>query len=96
MPCIDEQPKIIFGDEPTGSLNSKSAQEIMNLFSEINMEGIAVMLVTHDVKVAVRAERILFMSDGKIVSQTLFPKFNGMDTEDRIKKVTAKMQEIGI
>lgn len=94
--ALMSSPRIIFGDEPTGSLNSKSAQEIMNLFSEINMEGIAVMLVTHDVKVAVRAERILFMSDGKIVSQTLFPKFNGMDTEDRIKKVTAKMQEIGI
>lgn len=94
--ALMSSPRIILGDEPTGSLNSKSAQEIMNLFSEINMEGIAVMLVTHDVKVAVRAERILFMSDGKIVSQTLFPKFNGMDTEDRIKKVTAKMQEIGI
>ncbi len=89
-------PKIIFGDEPTGALNSKSAQEIMSLFSEINMEGIAVMLVTHDAKVAARAERILFMGDGKIMSQMLFPKFNGTNTEDRIKKVTAKMQEIGI
>lgn len=94
--ALMSSPKIIFGDEPTGALNSKSAQEMMNLFSEINMEGIAVMLVTHDAKVAVRAERILFMGDGKIVSQMLFPKFNGMDAEDRIKKVTAKLQEIGI
>ena len=45
-------PQIIFGDEPTGALNSKSAQEIMTLLSEINQQGTAICLVTHDAKVA--------------------------------------------
>jgi putative ABC transport system ATP-binding protein len=89
-------PRIIFGDEPTGALNSKSAQEIMNIFSEINAGGTAVMLVTHDASVAARTERIMFMHDGKIMSEMHLPKFNGMDMEGRIKEVTSKMQEIGI
>ena len=52
-------PKIIFGDEPTGAINSKSVKEIMNIFTEINVEGTTVLLVTHDAKVAMRTERIL-------------------------------------
>lgn len=90
------KPKIIFGDEPTGALNSQSAQEIMDIFSEINEEGTAIMLVTHDAKVAARTERILFMRDGKIVSELKLPKFNGVDLEGRMEKVTVKMRGIGI
>ncbi|MGE7945421.1 ABC transporter ATP-binding protein [Lysinibacillus sp. NPDC093688] len=89
-------PKIIFGDEPTGALNSKSAQEIMDIFSEINAGGTAIMLVTHDAKVAARTERIMFMLDGKIVSELQLPKFDGTDIDGRIGKVTEKMWEIGI
>lgn len=89
-------PKIIFGDEPTGALNSKSAQAIMDIFSEINADGTAVMLVTHDAKVAAQTERIMFMRDGKIVSEMWLPKSSGVGIDDRMKKVTAKMREIGI
>ncbi|MFT9496994.1 ABC transporter ATP-binding protein [Anaerosolibacter sp.] len=94
--ALMSNPKIIFGDEPTGALNSKSAQEIMSIFSEINANGTAVMLVTHDATVAARTERIMFMRDGKIVSEMRLPKFIGTDIDDRMKKVTAKMREIGI
>ncbi|MDF2545923.1 MAG: transporter ATP-binding protein [Anaerosolibacter sp.] len=94
--ALMSNPKIIFGDEPTGALNSKSAQEIMNIFSEINANGTAVMLVTHDATVAARTERIMFMRDGKIVSEMRLPKFIGTDINDRMEKVTAKMREIGI
>lgn len=94
--ALMNNPKIIFGDEPTGSLNSKSAQKIISLFSEINANGTAVMLLTHDVNVAVWAERILFMRNGKIVNEIRLSKFNGADINDRIKKVTAKMRKIDI
>lgn len=89
-------PEIIFADEPTGSLNSKSALEIMDIFSGINGDGTAVMIVTHDAKVAAQAERIMFMRDGKIVSEMGFSKSGGTDIDVRMKMVTAKMREIGI
>ncbi|MBC2723604.1 ABC transporter ATP-binding protein [Desulfosporosinus sp.] len=94
--ALMSNPKIIFGDEPTGALNSKYAQEIMDILSEINAEGTAVMLVTHDAKVAARTERIMFMRDGKIVSEMRLPKFNGTHIDDRMIKVMAKMREMGI
>lgn len=94
--ALMNSPKIIFGDEPTGALNSKSAQEIMDIFSEINANGTAVMLVTHDAKIAARTERIMFMRDGKIVSELKLPKFEGNDIVGRVKVVTVKMREIGI
>jgi putative ABC transport system ATP-binding protein len=94
--ALMSNPKIIFGDEPTGSLNSKSAQEIMNIFSEINADGTTVMLVTHDANVAARTERIMFMRDGKIVSELKLPKFVRTDIDGRVEEVTVKMREIGI
>ncbi|PAQ16735.1 ABC transporter ATP-binding protein [Bacillaceae bacterium SAOS 7] len=94
--ALISNPKIIFGDEPTGALNSKSAQEIMDTISEINTEGTAVMLVTHDAKVAARTERILFMCDGKIVSEMRLEKFNGIDIDDRMEKIMGEMRGIGI
>ncbi|MNC59080.1 Bacitracin export ATP-binding protein BceA [compost metagenome] len=89
-------PKIIFGDEPTGALNSKSAGEIMDTLSEINLEGTSVMLVTHDAKVAARTERVMFMRDGNIVSELLLQKFSGTDIDDRTERVMAKMREVEI
>lgn len=68
----------------------------MDLFSEINAAGTAVMLVTHDAKVAARTERILFMRDGSLVSELKLPKFDGADMEGRVERVTAKMREMGI
>ncbi|HPX25224.1 MAG: ABC transporter ATP-binding protein [Spirochaetaceae bacterium] len=60
-------PDVIFCDEPTGALNSASAQECMALFYSINQEGKTIILVTHDASVASWADRILFMRDGVIV-----------------------------
>lgn len=63
-------PKIIFGDEPTGALNSTSASEIMTILADIHRTGTTILLVTHDVKVAAKTERVLFILDGKIAGET--------------------------
>ncbi len=68
----------------------------MDIFSEINADGTAVMLVTHDAKVAARTERVMFMLDGKIVSEISLPKFDGAGIDARIEQITLKMREIGI
>lgn len=89
-------PKIIFGDEPTGSLDSKSAQEIMKLFSKISQDGTTILLVTHDAKVAAQTERVLFMSDGRIVNEMHLMKYNGTNLNERMNKITDQMQRIKI
>ncbi len=76
-------PDMIFGDEPTGALDSKSATEIMKLLGEINQSGTTILLVTHDVKVAAKTERVLFMIDGKIVAEYKQEKY--AETRDDIK-----------
>jgi len=62
-------PKIIFGDEPTGALNSTASNEIMALLADIHCNGTTILLVTHDVRVAAKTERVLFLLDGKIAGE---------------------------
>ena len=94
--ALMNQPKIIFGDEPTGALNSKASEEIMALFSKINAKGTTIMLVTHDAKVAAQTERVLFMKDGKIESELKLKAYKGRDLEQRTKMVMEQMQLLGI
>lgn len=74
--ALMSDPKIIFGDEPTGALNSTSAKEIMDLLGDIHRSGTTILLVTHDVRVAAKTERVLFMYDGKIAGEYLAESFN--------------------
>jgi putative ABC transport system ATP-binding protein len=94
--ALMNEPEILFADEPTGALNSKSAEEIMGLLVDINKEGTAILLVTHDAKVAARADRVLFTKDGNIVSELPLQKFGGRDTEARGEKVLAGMAAVDI
>lgn len=94
--ALMSRPRIIFGDEPTGALNQSAARDIMNLLSAIHSEGTAVMLVTHDAKVAAVTERVLFMCDGSIVSELRLPKPGGTAAQEREELVMVKMREIGI
>lgn len=89
--ALINSPSIVFGDEPTGALNSKTSEEIMEIFSDLNREGVTVMFVTHDAVVAAQSERVLFMIDGKIVSELLLPKFDGTELEMRIEKIRGEM-----
>ncbi|MBF0245154.1 MAG: ABC transporter ATP-binding protein [Planctomycetes bacterium] len=82
-------PKIIFGDEPTGALNSTSANEIMRLLAEIHRTGTTIMLVTHDVKVAAKTGRVLFILDGKIADEYLPGVYD--ETRDDFKAREAKL-----
>lgn len=62
-------PKLILADEPTGALDSKSTDELLELFSRINRDGQTILMVTHSVKAASRANRVLFIKDGEVFHQ---------------------------
>ena len=81
------RPDILFGDEPTGALDSSSTKEVMDILEQINSSGTTILLVTHDAKVASRANRIIYLEDGKIKDE--FRQKNG--SESNIKEWLAKM-----
>jgi len=66
-------PKVIFADEPTGNLDSKSGAIVMNILEKLNKEGRTIILVTHDKQVALHANRIVTIRDGEIVEDVKVP-----------------------
>jgi putative ABC transport system ATP-binding protein len=64
--ALVNRPKILFADEPTGNLDSKSGKEILELFHELNRDGVTVILVTHDPEIARRAQNIIQVFDGRV------------------------------
>jgi len=65
--ALVNDPKIIFADEPTGNLDSKSGKMIMEIFQKLNQEGKTIILITHETEIAKYAKRIIKVEDGKII-----------------------------
>ncbi len=65
------RPSLLLADEPTGALDSKSTQDLLNLFDQINQAGRTVVVITHEDEVAKRAKRVVRMRDGKIISDEI-------------------------
>lgn len=72
--AVINNPSIILADEPTGALDSKTSEEIMELFLQLNREGKTVVIVTHDKEVAAKCNRIIELSDGRIISDKTVSK----------------------
>lgn len=66
--ALINRPPLLFADEPTGNLDSRTSVEVMEMFSALNAEGITVILVTHSEEIANYAKRIIHVSDGQVVS----------------------------
>jgi len=69
--ALVNEPRLILADEPTGALDSKTAQEIMDLFLQLHAAGSTIVLITHDLDVASAAERIVHIRDGQIIDGLL-------------------------
>lgn len=67
--------KIIFGDEPTGALNSTMGKQVLDIFTKLNQKGQSIVMVTHDIKAAARATRLLYLSDGRIAGDLILGKY---------------------
>lgn len=82
-------PKLLFADEPTGALNRKNTTEVLNLLTSINHEGQSVLMVTHDLKAAIRANRILYLEDGRIVGEMNLALYDEKEAHSREAQINA-------
>jgi putative ABC transport system ATP-binding protein len=83
--ALVNRPSLLLADEPTGALDSKTSEEVMELFEELHRQGLTVVVVTHDPQVARRAKRIVTLSDGKVISD----KANGAIAVSVMQEVAA-------
>lgn len=89
-------PNMIFADEPTGALNQQNSREVMKELNRINREGTTVMLVTHDMKVAAKSDRVMYIEDGIIKGEFTLDKYDGEETvKERERKVSNWLMEMG-
>ena len=82
--ALVNQPGLLLADEPTGALDSKTGDEVLDLIDQLHDQGLTVIVVTHDPQVAQRAERVITLSDGKIISD-----------EQNGKKLARWVMEVG-
>ena len=74
------EPRLLLADEPTGALDSRSTDELLSLFARVNREGQTIVMVTHSVRAASRAGRVLFIRDGEVYHQL----YRGQDTDEQL------------
>ncbi|MDO5344899.1 MAG: ABC transporter ATP-binding protein [Lachnospiraceae bacterium] len=90
------KPKMIFADEPTGALNRTSSQEVMEELAKINSEGTTVMLVTHDVNVAAKCTRVMYMVDGNIKGEYNLGRYDSVSQlRNRERALNNWLMEMG-
>lgn len=95
------EPTVLFADEPTGQLNSDNGQRVLDLLSSLHGQGQSIVMVTHDVRSALRGNRILYLRDGSIQGQLELQPYAGSDglpasdEESRAQRVTAFLAEMG-
>ncbi|MBR1744126.1 MAG: ABC transporter ATP-binding protein [Lachnospiraceae bacterium] len=87
--AVIHMPKLLFADEPTGALNRKNTIEVLNLMTELNREGQSILMVTHDMRAALRATRILYLEDGRIIGELSLPPYDENEEKSRETQVNA-------
>lgn len=87
-------PAILFADEPTGALNSQNAKAVLDILSTLNGKGQSVVMVTHDINSALRADRIMYLKDGKIEGELRLDKYTG-ENDERKEKVREFLAKLG-
>lgn len=87
--AIIHQPKLLFADEPTGALNRRNTTEVLNLLTDLNTRGQSILMVTHDMRAALRAGRILYLADGTIIGELSLPPYSAEEEKSREAQVNA-------
>lgn len=92
--AVITNPNILFADEPTGALNSQNAKAVLDILSTLNRDGQSIVMVTHDINSALRADRIMYLKDGKIEGELRLEKYSSED-DDRKEKVRGFLTKLG-
>lgn len=92
--ALINSPEILFADEPTGALNSKTGLDVLDTLTRFNEQGQSVVMVTHDMRSARRGNRILYLKDGAILGECDLGKYKHGDTK-RHEKLSAFLAEMG-
>lgn len=92
--ALINNPLVIFADEPTGALNSKTGKDVLDTLSMANSRGQSIVMVTHDITSARRGNRILYIKDGEIAGECLLGAYTPNDKE-RHQKLNDFLQEMG-
>ncbi len=87
--AVIHSPKLLFADEPTGALNRRNTTEVLNLLTELNKAGQSILMVTHDMRAALRADRLLYLEDGRITGELTLPPYKKEDEKSRDAQVNA-------
>lgn len=87
--AVINSPRVLFADEPTGALNRKNTTDVLDLLTELNKDGQSILMVTHDMRAALRADRILYIADGKIIGELTLPAYAQSDERSRETQVNA-------
>ena len=87
--ALINHPALVFADEPTGALNRRNTVEVLDLLTECNREGQSILMVTHDIRAALRATRILYIEDGRIIGDLTLPPYRSEDEKSRETQVNA-------
>ena len=86
--------KVVFADEPTGALDSSSGKAVLDLLTKFNHEGQTIIMVTHDLKSALRGNRILYLKDGRINGECILGTYKG-EEEERKDRLIHFLEEMG-
>ena len=91
--ALINRPDILFCDEPTGALNSSTTREVMDIINAVNDDGMTIIMVTHDMRVASRASRIIYLIDGAIKDELVLGKYEAKDSQTAREKRLADWLE---
>ncbi|KOY83151.1 ABC transporter ATP-binding protein [Lysinibacillus sp. FSL K6-0232] len=93
--ALINSPKLLFADEPTGALNSAASTSVLDVFTDVNRNGQSIVMVTHDMKTALRGNRILYLRDGVICGDLQLGTYSEKDNVERHKKLKNFLAEMG-
>ena len=93
--AVINNPQVLFADEPTGSLNSSSGQDVLDVFSEIHKNGQSIVMVTHDIKTALRGNRVIYFKDGTVVGELRLSDYGTDNIKKRREKLQSFLDEMG-